>query len=256
MWDHLEASIESCFVAVGHPPKFVLDPFALLRTVADARTKPVVLAEVGESLLSEAEGEAHEMAKSAIRTFDGDLREFCDRERVSVAGRFPIYVLGGFLRLRLDIHEGTSRVGTKKVKSLLAARVWLTVVAELKKEDRRIITPEDFLASCEVAYSQAIAARDAKVGASIHVRDLFRELRLAREKVSPTAGFKPKRPPKYTEEHFKRDLARLIAAGRFVSKRGAKMELMPTAFSKDGIPVTVGEGVRYIGRVSFGEPAE
>src|ERR1044071_5260195 len=58
----------------------------------------------------------------------------------------------------------------------------------------------------------------------------------------------------YTEEHFCRDLARLVAAGRYVTPDGAKMELMPTAFPKDGMPLYLTDGVRFIGHVKFEEP--
>lgn len=254
-WTALDNILQACFINSGEPKEFVLDPFALLHAIANARSQAIVVAQVGEPLLVETENRARQAAQSATLAFDGELRNLCMQEKISVAGRFPTYVLDGYLNLRLFPDEGACRIGTKKVKSLFARRIWFEIASAVKGEKLRQVAPDEFLVSCQMAYKRIVALRNEKVGISIPIRDLLRELQITRQHEKSLLNPLPQRLSAYTEAHFSRDVARLMAAGHFVARDGAKIELMPTAFSKDGIPVNVGEGVRYIGRVIFGEPS-
>ncbi len=254
MWTTLHSSLQACFISAVEAKDYVLDPFSLLHVIAKVRSDAFLLAQIGEAPLAEAETWARQEAQAATLAFDGELRNLCGQEQILVEGRFPSYVLEGYLSLRLSPDDRTCTVGVKKVKSLLASRVWPEITVALKKERLRGFKPDDFLVSCHEAYRKTVAHRNDRMGASMPIKDFFRELVIA---------FRPERvsqPPQrsnssdYTKEYFRRDLAMLMMAGQFVTPEGAKMELMPTAFPKDGISVNVGGEVRIIGYVAFSEP--
>jgi hypothetical protein len=254
IWANLESSLDGCFVKTSEPESHVLDPFALLRAIAEARSKAILVTQLGEASLSEAETWAREAAQAATLSFDGELRNLCARDKFSLEGRFPSYLVEGYVEVRLSVDDGVSMIGSKKVKSLFAKRIWVEIASSIEEERLRQVTLTSLLAWFQRAYQSAIAGRNERIGVSIPIKDLFRELAIMLQHQKPSSTLQGQRGAKYTEEYFRRDLSRLMAAGEFVTSDGARMELLPTAFAKEGVPVTIGEGVRIIGRVAFGEP--
>jgi hypothetical protein len=253
-WATLHASLEACYIKTGEF-KDTVDPFGVLHLVADIRSNSTLGTQVGEGALSQAEKWAFQQAQVETLAFDQELKKLATRNRVSMKGRFPSYVLDEWLIVRVSPEVRTVEVGTKKIKSLLLQRVWPEITAALKAEKSRKVTPDEFIGSCHKAYTRVLSLRKAKIGSSIPIREIFRELVIVLQSQkfwrSPTrSNF-----AEYTEEHFSRDLATLMMAGLFVTRDGARMELMPTAFPKEGMPINLAEGVRFIGHIRFEEPS-
>jgi hypothetical protein len=143
-------------------------------------------------------------------------------------------------------------VGSKKVKSLLASRVWLEIASAIKEERLRQVAPKELLALFLKAYLNAISHLNEAIGVGIAVKDLFREVAAVVESERLSPALPRQRRVRYTYEYFKRDLSRLVTASEFTSDR-FKMQLLPTSFAKEGVPVFIGEGVKIIGRVVFVE---
>jgi hypothetical protein len=253
-WGELEAAVRPCFVDIAGSQVASLDPFELIRVLKTVRQRPDLVSAVGESLVEQTEREARHAADLSVRNFDADLRQLCARDAVALTGRFPTYNLAGFLTVRLDLDKSTCSVGSRKLRTLLIGRVWLAIAEEIGAERRRRKAPEEFLIACEHAYRRAIVAAECASGTAIPVKELLRALQLELARSAEPSGRSAKRSPAYTEEHFRRDLSGLIAAGKFVSSGGSRMELLPTAFAKEGIPVSAGDGIRYIGRIAFELP--
>jgi hypothetical protein len=253
-WTALYASLEACFIKIKESKDSVLDPFGVLQVVAEIRSDVALVAQVGEEPLAQAENWAREQAQNVTLVFDQELRKLSTEANVSVEGRFPSYVLDGWLILRISSDNRTTTVGARKVESLHLERVWPEITAALKEEKARAVTPDKFIGSCQEAYKRAVALGNARMGSSLPIRKLFRELVVVLQSEKFWRAPKRSNLAEYTEEHFCRDLARLVAAGRYVTPDGAKMELMPTAFPKDGMPLYLTDGVRFIGHVKFEEP--
>jgi hypothetical protein len=253
IWVDWENSLSGCFVKTTETGSYVLDPFPLLSAIAEARSKAILVTQLGEAALTETETWARDAAHAAILAFDGELRSLCEREKFSLEGRFPSYIVEGYLRVSLSPDEGVSTIGSKKLKSLFAKRLWVEIVSSISHERLRQVTPSKLLSTFQTAYQRVIASRNERIGTSIPIRDLFRELAIMLQDEKSSVTPQGQRIAKYTEEYFRRDLSRLMAAGELVMADGTKMELLPTAFAKEGVPVTIGEGVRIIGRVAFGE---
>lgn len=248
-WTELRTSIRNCFVKTADSKGYVLDPFSFSQTVAEIRSRPDLAGRVGEVALVDAETWARQEIQAATLAFDGELRKLCAQEIISVVGRFPAYVLEGYLTVRLSSSDRMCTVGDRKMKTLMVNTIWDEIASVIKQERLRGGALDDFLVSFQMAYRRAISLRNVKMGASIPIKDIFRELVMTRQ--SDKFWRTPNRQhfSEYTEEFFRRDLANLIAAGRFATRDGGKIELMPTAFAKDGVAVIVGEGVRFFGHV-------
>jgi hypothetical protein len=90
------------------------------------------------------------------------------------------------------------------------------------------------------------------IGQPAQVLDVFRELVFIKQ--SPNFGKNPIKSnfKDYTVGFFSRDLARVSTISSNIS--GKRLELMPTAFPhEDGLPIRIGESVRYAGRLTFTE---
>ena len=253
-WTTLYASLDACLIKIGKSKDSPLDPFGVLQVIAEIRSDAILVAQVGEGPLAEAESWAHEQAQVAILAFDQELRKLTTQADISVEGRFPSYILDGWLAVKVSSDNRTATVGVQKVTSLLLERVWPEITTALKEEKARAIPPDKFIGLCQEAYKRGIALGDAKMGASIPIQKLFRELVVVLQSEKFWRAPKRSNLAEYTEEHFCRDLAKLVASGQYVTPDGAKMELMPTAFPKDGMPLYLTEGVRFIGHVKFEEP--
>jgi len=254
-WMDLCVSLQACFVKTDDPQHYVLDPFALLRVIAAVRSNASIAIQIGDSTLSEAETWGRQEAQAETLAFDEKLRNFCAREQISVEGRFPLYILGGHLPLRLSLEDSSCTVGAKKkVKSLLVSRVWPEITEAIKKDKLRAFNPSDFLAVCYKTYRKIVTGRNEKAAVSVPIKDFFRALMIELKPEKSSLPSQPRHFRSYTEEYFCRDLARLVKAGQFLTHEGAKIELMPTAFPKDGIPINVDGGIRIIGHIAFSDP--
>jgi hypothetical protein len=233
-----------------------IDPFAMLRVTTEIRANPHFVAELGDAAICAAEEWARKEAQAVTVDFEASLLQLCGKHGISLRGRFPSYVLGGFLIVRVSQADGTCDVGNTTFKTLLVGRIWQEAMACLEAETRRAVVPEEFVRWCRVAYGRVVALKGERVGSAVPIRDLFRELIMTRQTDRFWRSPRQASFVEYDEEMFCRDLSKVIALGRFVLDDGSRMELMPTAFAKDGVPVVLEDGVRFFGRVAFSEPSK
>jgi hypothetical protein len=252
-WGDLEKAFEASAFKFPGADTYILDPFALLKALSKIPSSPMLAAHLDGAGITEVEAWARKAAQAARSNFDDDLRQLCARANVSVYGREPLYRVGGFLQVRLAVEKGMCLVGSKKIGTLLASRVWKEIQAQIEEEKSREVSPEQFLVWLHQAYRTAISRTNEPFGSSIPIKELFRTLAImvSREKLPLLP--KARARAQYTDEYFKRDLSKILSSGSLVTGEGLKMNLMPTSFAKEGVSVLFGEGIRIVGRVSFSE---
>lgn len=252
----LERELTACIVQPDSAEEYALDPFAMSRLVALIRSDHALAPLVGEPSLLAAEAWARDRSNAETNAFDGKLREFCARDSVAISGRFPAYVLADYLQVRLLADQGACLVGSKKVNSPFVYRVWKEISASIKEETARQVDSKTLLAAFYFAYRRRMQGQSELTDRAIPIANLYSELSMLATQKDLAVGPRVQRAAsKYTKQFFARDLARLIRSGDFTADDGARMELFPTAFPKDGISILTAEGVRIVGRVAFGVPA-
>lgn len=250
-WTSFHSELLKCLIESNESKGSVLDPFALLAVTANIRSNAELSGEIGNEILQQAENWAQQSARDATIAFDADIRSLCSKENIVVSGRFPSYVLDGFLNLRLSPNERKCTVGDRKLPTLMPVVVWEQVRATIQQERLRSIEPNEFLSLLLASYMRMAALHGVKPGSPVSIKGLLRELIIARQSEKFWKAPQRLNFAEYSEEYFCRDLAKLISAGRFVTPNGQRLELIPTAFAKDGLAIIVGEGVRYFGHVNF-----
>jgi len=249
----LSKKLEGCFVSSVETSEPIVDPFLAKTLLSDLELDAPTLQYLDNETLSRLKAYATTECKTVANAFEARLRPFCEKNNISLEGRFPTYILAGFLQVGVEQAKGICRVGGKTTKSLMLESIAPTILDDLKSEAERPFEISAFLKELYEAYERVIKLKGINVGQPAQILDVFSELILVKQ--SPT--FK-KTPIKshfqdYTRELLSRDLAKVSAAGPQVVN-GKRLELMSTAFpDKDGISIRRGESVRFAGRIAFTE---
>ena len=249
----LSKKLEGCFVSSLETSQPIIDPFIARALLSNLESDPLTLQYFDAETLSRLKSYVTSECKIVANSFEVRFRPFCEKINISFEGRFPTYVLAGFLQVSVEQAKGICRVGDKTTKSLMLESIAPTILDDLKSEAERPFEISVFLKELYEAYDRVINLKGINVGQPAQILDVFSELILVKQ--SPT--FK-KTPIKshfqdYTRELFSRDLAKVSAAGPRVVN-GNRLELMSTAFpDRDGIPIRRGESVRFAGRIVFTE---
>ena len=255
-WVGIETRLNACAVSDAES-SLGIDPFELLDVLNTVRSDAAATLAVGEPCLSDALAFASTEIHAIVSRFDEELRTLCQKHAWSLSGRFPNYTVRGFLLLRVAANERSCEVGTKKLYTLLPHRVLLEVVSAVAEEDtRRRAEPKDFLEALYKAYERCVAIEATGAENPASIRHVFRELVVCLQPDTFWRSPQQSRFVEYTEEYFRRDLARLINSADLVTSNGSRLELLPKAFPKEGVPVAVDGGTRYFGKIKFGGSTE
>jgi hypothetical protein len=249
LWTGLRKSLVECFVS-DQVPQPVLDPYRVDWVAQRAQANPGFMPQ-GAEPIDELRRWAADRILQVDESLDRDLRARCQGSGLTISGRFPSYLIDEFLILEFRPAERTSVVGTKRVRGLFLPTVWLTVADVIEHERARSGSVQEFLDACERAYSRAIALHSLQPGQSVAVATVYRELVVELQPkafwVAPSRGTFVE----YSMELFARDIARVVRGSTNTSTSGARLELAPTAFPKDGLAIRLPEGARVIGQIAF-----
>jgi len=247
----LSKKLEGCFVSSLETSEPIVDPFIARALLSNLESDPLTLQYLDAETLSRLKAYVASECKTVANSFEARFRPFCEKNNISLEGRFPTYILAGFLQVGVEQAKGICRVGGKITNSLMLESIVPTILDDLKSESERPFEISAFLKELYEAYERVIKLKGINVGQPAQILDVFSELILVKQ--SPI--FK-KTPIKsnfqdYTRELFSRDLAKVSAAGpKVVNVR--RLELMSTAFpDKDGIPIRRGGSMRFAGRIAF-----
>ncbi|MFC2006547.1 hypothetical protein ACFLUQ_00025 [Chloroflexota bacterium] len=244
--------LEGCFVLSIETSEPIVDPFLAKSFVAtfesDSTITQCLSIDAQKRLKTYVSSECDRMANS----FEARLRPFCEKMNISLEGRFPKYFLSGFLEVIVEQTKGICRIGGKTIKSLMLESIAPAILEALKSEAERPFEAASFGKDLHEAYERVIKLKELNRGQPAQVLDVFRELVFVKQSSSFQKNPIKANYDEYVKEYFARDLARISASSSYVG--GKRLELMPTAFPhEDGLPIRIGENVRYVGRLAFNE---
>jgi len=244
--------LEGCFVTSLETSEPIVDPFLAKTLVSVLESDPAIIQFLNTEALSRLKMYVAPECERVANSFEARLRPFCEKNNISLEGRFPTYFLAGFLEVSVEHAKGICRIGGKTTKSLMLESIAPTILETLKNEAERPFDTALFLKELYEAYERVTRIKGLSTGQPAQILDVFRELVFVKQ--SPTFGKNPVKSnfKDYTREFFARDLARV--SGMITTTSGKRLELMPTAFPhEDGLLIRIGEGTRYAGRLAFNE---
>jgi len=160
--------------------------------------------------------------------------------------------LAGFLDVIVEQTRGICKIGGKSIKSLMLESIAPSILETLKSESERPFEVGSFLKELFVAYERVIRLKEMNMGQPAQVLDVFHELVFIKQSSSFDMTPVKSNFRDYTKEFFSRDLARAAATNSTMV--GRRLELMPTAFPREeGLPIRMGDSIRYAGRIAFNE---
>ena len=233
--------------------ELIIDPFLAKAFLANLESDLITPQYLDTETLSRLKAYVASECKTITNSFEARLRPFCEKHNISLEGRFPTYVVAGFLQVRVEQAKGVCKVGDKITKSLMLESVAAVILEDLKNEAERPFEISSFLKELYEAYERVVKLKGSNVGQPVKILDVFSELILVKQppifkKAPIKSNFQD-----YTRELFSRDLAKVSAASPKVVS-GRRLELMSTAFpDKDGIPIRRGGSMRFAGRIAFTE---
>jgi len=248
----LSKKLEGCFVSSLETSEPIVDPFIARALLSNLESDPLTLQYLDAETLSRLKAYVASECKTVANSFEARLRPFCEKNSISLEGRFPTYFLAGFLEVSVEHAKEICRIGGKTTKSLMLESIAPTILETLKNEAERPFDTALFLKELYEAYERVTRIKELSTGQPAQILDVFRELVFVKQ--SPTFGKNPVKSnfKDYTREFFARDLARV--SGMITTTSGKRLELMPTAFPhEDGLLIRIGEGTRYAGRLAFNE---
>jgi len=246
----LVKNLEKCYVVSLDSNECVIDPFLAQTVLEKVGTSDVsdginsrVIHEIQDSILSEC--------KRVADGFEARLRSFCSVNGIHLDGRYPSYLLQGFLSLQISRNEGKCRIGNNEVRSLLLESLAPIILNDIDSDKKRPWDKAQFIEELYSAYVRVIALKQLNIGSPVPIQDVFIELVFIKQpsqfRNQPTRhNFS-----EYDKELFQRDISKLIQLGSNITKDGMRLELMPTSFVKEAMPALVSGSIRYVGRISF-----
>ena len=243
--------LEACFVTSLETSEPIVDPFLVKAILSELESQALTLPYLDSQTLSRLQTFITKECSIAANSFELQLRRLCEENRISLEGRFPNYVLAGFLQVVVEQAKETCRVDVKTINSLMLESIAPTILDMLSSEAERPFEVLSFLKELRGAYERSIRLKGLNMGQPVQILDVFSELVFVKQSAAFRRTPTTSRFREYTREYFSRDLARVSAAGSSVSD-GKRLELMPTAFPhEDGLPIRTGEKVRYAGSLAF-----
>lgn len=252
LWSSVGTKLAKCYIVNSNENKLLVDPFLARRVLSDIESDPVISKALGTELLAEIKNNIDGQCKNLEGSFEANLREYCNKHNISIDGRFPKFILEGFLQVVAVQTKGTVKVSTKEIKSLLIEAISLVIVEALDEEAKRVFSASSFLDELYGAYERTVLLERSTSGNPVAIKDLFNELVFVKQPEKFKTNPSKSNYYEYTTEFFLRDLAKLMKSGSNIVK-GKRLELVPTSLTDQAFPLLIDGSVRYIGRIAFTE---
>jgi len=252
-WSRIDAALRKARGSTPKESSTSVDPFAVKQLVSEIRKTPELRSSVGDELLAAVEVWGQHEAQAAIASFDQKLRDRCHDNSIIVEGRFPDYILAGFLPIRVNVEKESCDIGGHKHDSMAVFVLWPEIQSLITEEQVRQTDPRAFLELLQRAYLRALLLRGEGKGSPVPIKLVFREVVVLLQPETFWRSPGKHAVVEYREELFARDLARLVKGACYVAKDAARLELRPTSFAKDAVALNVDGATRFVGSIAFGE---
>ena len=241
-----------CYVNSLDTGEPVVDPFMARPLISTLVSDSTIARYLDDDLRVRLKADLLSQCEMMANSFDARLRPFCEDRGISLEGRFPRYVLSGFLELTVEQSKGTCAVGGRAIKSLMLESIAPALFETLQAEADRPFDESSFRSDLYEAYQRATRLGGLDLGRPVSVLDVFRELVFVRQPSSFRKNPTKRNYSEYVKEHFSRDLARIASIGTYPG--AVRLQLLPTAFPhEEGLPIRIEGSVRYVGRLAFAE---
>jgi len=250
-WTDFMKNFEGCFVQSIGGSQAIPDPFRIEHVLSSAERNGTINHSLDPATTSRLKAWISQQRAAIEQSFEARLRAFSESNNTKVDGRFPSYLLSGFLRVQVNPAKGACDIGDKHFDTLLLDSLAPTILAAVKEESQRSFDKAKFIGDLYHAYTRALALAKTSAGSAVPVKDVFFELVMVKQ--SPKFAKAPSKSnfQEYPKEFFLRDLAKLAASGSLATRSGKRLVLAPSAFSADAFPILEANAVRYIGRIAF-----
>ena len=246
-WADFSKKLEASIVQGGT----ALDPFLIEHALAAAEKNGGISPPLDTAIVSKVKTWISQQRVANEQSFEARLRAFSESNHITVDGRFPSYLVGGFLRLQLNTAKGECDIGDKRLDTILFDSVSAAIGAAIKEEAQRPFERGKFMGDLYHAYTRAAALGKLPSASAVPVKDVFLELIIVKQNPKFLKAPSKSNFQEYPKEFFLRDLAKLVASGSLTTPSGKRLVLAPTAFSADAFPILEGSAVRYVGKIAF-----
>jgi hypothetical protein len=250
-WHALDSKISGSYVTSIASGQDLIDPFLLNAAIAaaDALFAP----------LDPRDKQSYQRLKAWLDTecgtiaqeFEQRLRAFCEHEKIAVEGRFPTFLLDGFLPVEASLANGDCNVNGERRKTLLFDSIAPIILSAIEEDKTRSFDPKSFLEELYHATLRAAAVGGVAASSMLPIMHVFRELVFTRQQPSFFRQPSKKSFNEYGVGLFARDLARILSAGHTITADGRRLDLGPASSSTDGSPLRQDGTLRIVGRVAF-----
>ena len=249
----IQAKVATCFVPSLENGKPTLDPFQLLKALAGTAKDASVVLPSSETLYAGLKQWASQETAKLAATFEPRLKAFCEKHGIKLEGRFPSFVVDGFLLIRASQNEAETEIGIRTVPTLLMDALAPIIKEAITEERNRKVDLDKLLENIYQAYERSRLLHRADSGAPMPIRKLYNELVFIKQPQAFLTSAKKSLFAEYTLEHFIRDLAKLLDSNLLQTQSGFFLTVGPTSFAAEGIPLRHNGEVRIIGKISFSQ---
>lgn len=247
----LKTAFENCVVLSVDTGKPAVDPFQLSGVLRDTRTEALSLLSSAEGIYDSLRQWSATESERLRAVFEPRLRTLCEKQSYRLDGRYPSYVVEGFLLVRVKDGDRKTEVGNRSVPSLLVDAIAPAIREQVTEERSRKFDRTQFIELLFQAYDRCALLQKASLGEPMPVRKVYQELVLLQQPVGFLKSAKKALFKEYTVEHFARDLGRLLETSPCRTSGGKLLSDRPTSFSQDGIPISQNGQARIVGKIVF-----
>ena len=251
VWASLTKQIEECFLSPSNAPKPLLDPFRVTILLPQISAHLKVVGDPCEKEVSNLQLWATQECRRLLTEFEQELRNFCTAEKLQLDGRYPNFIVQGFLEINVQDTQPVCKIAEKSFKTLLFPVLASPIREAIRQDVARNFDAGQLLQDLYKAYQRAVAAGQLAEGDPVLAKHLLPELAFVKQ--SPAFKKSPSKANfiEYTLDRFARDLAQLLNERTTLTTNGKRLHPTPVSNSSDGIPILIDGAYRYIGRLNF-----
>jgi len=255
--DHLKslsnvvAAFEKSIVVTADSGKPIVDPFAVVAALKSTRQVAITSLPSLEHSYEALRRWAIAESENALAAFHPQLSAFCEIQGFKLDGRYPRYLIDGFLAVRVDEKAVETQIGASSAPSLLIDVIAPMISEQVRQERARKFDSSLFLELLHRAYERCLLLAHASFGDPIPVRKVYEQVVSLQQSPAFLKSGKKSLFQEYTVEVFTRDLARLLDSGACQTKDGKMFSDRPTSFAAEGIPIVQRGQARIIGKIVF-----
>lgn len=256
VWSLLAKQVENCFVFTSPPQNVQPDPFKVALLLPQLQSHFKSTTDPADADMSALQAWTDQECRRAIAEFEAALQKLCQAEKLQIEGRFPRFILAGFLEITVQDKQPVCKIGGVSLNTLNLSTVAPAILQRISQDSARKFDPKLFLDQLYKAYQRTALNGRIPEGEPVLAKQILPEIAFIKQSLAFLKSPSKAAFVDYTLEHFARDLARVLKDGSVYTSNGKRLHLTPVSNSSDGVPVMIDGAYRYIGRLTFLEETQ